>query len=95
MDRLYVRGRANAHKKLLLQAAACNLALLMRALHGAGKPRAAHDRLLEAFFALLRLITALLSADQSQPVSHGSQIHERKNSGYLRRTYCSPRKRVV
>ncbi len=30
MDRLYVRGIENVHKKLLLQAAACNLALLMR-----------------------------------------------------------------
>ena len=95
MDRLYVRGRSNAHKKLLLQAAACNLALLMRTLHGAGTPRAAHDRLLEAFFALLRLITALLGADQSQPVSHGSQSCGRRNSGICGRTHCSPRKRVV
>lgn len=92
MDRLYVRGRSNAHKKLLLQAAACNLALLMRALHGAGKPRAAHDRLIEAVFALLRLITALPSACQSQTASHGSQNCERKTFGYLRRTHCSPRK---
>ena len=37
MDRLYVRGIENVHKKLLLQAAACNLALLMRSLYGAGK----------------------------------------------------------
>jgi transposase len=44
MDRLWVRGRDNAHKKFLLQAAACNLALLMRSLYGNGKPRAAHDR---------------------------------------------------
>jgi len=95
MDRLYVRGRSNAHKKLLLQAAACNLALLMRALHGAGKPRAAHDRLIEAVLDLLRLITALLGADQSRPVSHDAQSHARKNSGYLRRIHCSPRKRVV
>jgi transposase len=44
MDRLYVRGIENVHKKLLIQAAACNLALLMRTLYGAGKPKAAHDR---------------------------------------------------
>jgi hypothetical protein len=31
MDPVYVRGRRNVHKKLLIQAAACNLALLMRA----------------------------------------------------------------
>ena len=43
MDRLYVRGIGNVHKKLLIQAAACNLALLMRTMYGAGKPRAAHD----------------------------------------------------
>src|SRR6476646_284095 len=42
MDRLYVRGLDNVHKKLLVQAAACNLALLMRSIYGAGKPRAAH-----------------------------------------------------
>jgi len=29
MDRLYVRGRRNVHKKLLIQAAACNLALMI------------------------------------------------------------------
>jgi transposase len=53
MDRLYVRGIVNVHKKLLLQAAACNLALLLRSLYGAGKPRAAHDRIVEAVFAIL------------------------------------------
>jgi transposase len=59
MDRLYVRGIGNVHKKLLLQAAACNLALLMRSLHGAGKPRAAHDRTIDAVFAILAFMSAL------------------------------------
>ena len=40
LDRLYVRGRENVHKKFLIQAAACNLALLMRSKYGSGKPRA-------------------------------------------------------
>jgi transposase len=53
MDRLYVRGIVNVHKKLLLQAAACNLALLLRSWYGAGKPRAAHDRIVEAVFVIL------------------------------------------
>jgi transposase len=61
MDRLYVRGVGNVHKKLLIQAAACNLALLMRTMHGAGKPRAAHDRAIEAIFAILALIRAIAS----------------------------------
>jgi transposase len=56
MDRLYVRGIGNVHKKLLIQAAACNLALLMRSMYGAGKPRAAHDQAVEVIFAILALI---------------------------------------
>src|SRR3954470_21544346 len=61
MDRLYVRGINNVHKKLLVQAAACNLALLLRSIYGAGKPRAAHDQCVEAIFAILTLIKALES----------------------------------
>jgi hypothetical protein len=61
MDRLYVRGIGNVHKKLLIQAAACNLALLMRTMYGAGKPRAAHDQAIEAIFVILALITAIAS----------------------------------
>ena len=61
MDRLYVRGLDNVHKKLLVQAAACNLALLMRSIYGAGKPRAAHDQSVEAILAILALIRALES----------------------------------
>jgi transposase len=61
MDRLYVRGIENVHKKLLIQAAACNLALLMRSIYGAGKPRAAHDQSVEAILAILALIRVLES----------------------------------
>jgi transposase len=59
MDRLYVRGIENVHKKLLVQAAACNLALLMRSIYGAGKPRAAHDQSVAAIFVILALIRVL------------------------------------
>jgi transposase len=69
LDRLYVRGRENVHKKLLLQAAACNLALLMRKLYGAGKPKAAHDRPIEAIFIIWALIRALW-ADGEPPRDH-------------------------
>ena len=64
MDRLYVRGIENVHKKLLLQAAACNLALLMRSLYGAGKPRAAHDRVVVAIFAILAFLKATESVSE-------------------------------
>ena len=50
LDRLYVRGLDNVHKKFLIQAAACNLALLMRSTYGSGKPRAAHDRAVRGHF---------------------------------------------
>jgi transposase len=52
MRRLYVRGKVNVQKKLLLQAAACNLALVLRQMLGAGTPRALHDRLAELFWVL-------------------------------------------
>jgi transposase len=58
LDRLYVRGIKNVHKKFLIQAAACNLALLMRSLYGAGKPRAAYDRAVAALFVFLAVLTA-------------------------------------
>ncbi len=58
MDRRWVRGLENVHRKLLIQAAACNLALLMRSLYGAGKPKAAHDQVRRAVFAILAFIRA-------------------------------------
>jgi transposase len=59
LDRLYVRNLENVHKKLLIQAAACNLALLMRSTYGSGKPRAAHDRAAEAILMILAVIRAV------------------------------------
>ena len=66
LDRLYLRGRSNVHKRLLLQAAGCNLALLMRSLYGSGKPRAAADRAQDAVLLLLRLITVFSAPQQRQ-----------------------------
>ena len=66
LDRLYVRGLGNVHKKLLIQAAACNLALLMRARYGAGKPKAAHDRWGQLIFTILALYSMLLGLHQSE-----------------------------
>jgi len=79
LDRLYVRGMDNVHKKFLIQAAACNLALLMRSTYGVGKPRAAHDRAVEAIFAILSFITAL--GDLLMPRS--ANFHDRPRT-YLK-----------
>jgi len=62
LRRLYVRGQGNVQKKLLVQAAACNPALLLRKMMGAGTPRAVHDAVLGRFLVFLRLIS-LASAD--------------------------------
>jgi transposase len=72
MDRLWVRGLENVHKKLLIQAAACNLALLMRSLYGAGKPRAAHDHLATAIFALLAFMEAIEGISRPPSAHPGS-----------------------
>lgn len=78
MDRLYVRGIGNVHKKLLIQAAACNLALLLRTLYGAGKPRAAHDQGIEATVAILSLVYTIASFQElgwAECDNHSSQAH--------------------
>ena len=59
LRRLYVRGRQNVQKRLLLQAAACNLALLLRKMIGAGTPRALWDLVARVFFLFLRLISPM------------------------------------
>jgi transposase len=73
MDRLYVRGIGNVHKKFLLRAAACNLALLLRSLYGAGKPRAAHDRLVEAIFAFLAFMPRLEGLSPARSAYYNNQ----------------------
>lgn len=59
LRRLYVRGKQNVQKRLLLQAAAFNLALLLRKMMGAGTPRALQDLSAHLFFMLLRLLSAI------------------------------------
>jgi len=95
MDRLWVRGRLNVHKKLLLQAAACNLALLMRARHGAGKPRAAHDAATELVLAILNslaVLEALFSPIHASPADAGPFPPAFSLEKPL---FCCPRKRGV
>jgi hypothetical protein len=55
----------NIHKRLLIQAAACNLALLLRSLYGAGKPKAAHDLKATAIFAFLRVMSDLPETERA------------------------------
>jgi hypothetical protein len=67
LDRLYVRGLGNVHKKFLIQAAACNLAFLMRSLYGWGKPRAADDRAIDAIYTILAAIKTIADLFRHDP----------------------------
>jgi transposase len=78
IDRLYVRGRENVHKRLLLQAAACNLALLMRSLYGTGKPRAANDRKIKRILAVLRFMRFLFTFYEPPSTLYSPQLWNSK-----------------
>ena len=77
------------HKKFLIQAAACNLALLMRSRYGSGKPRAAHDGAIEAILTIFTVIKALktsLHHDPRTPTAWFEFLaHQRLLSGFFRR----------
>ena len=93
MRRLWVRGLDEVHKKLLLQAAACNLALLLRTKHGAGTPRG----LVEAEKALFGLILALLGGLKPFPDESTDRSSRRRRCDRFRRAAtrnrCSPCRR--
>ena len=95
LDRLYVRGKENVHKKLLIQAAACNLALLMRSRYGSGKPRAAHDAVMESILAILAVMESLDGHFSEWSVESDEEVrvfHRSENCG---QRFCRPRKRPV
>ena len=60
MRRLRVRGLEQVRKKLLVQATACNLALLLRTKYGAGTPRGLAEAAQRLGVAILGLLAALL-----------------------------------
>lgn len=95
MDRMWVRGRENVHKKLLIQAAACNLALMLRAKYGSGKPKAAHNRGNELIFVCIALLIAVKELCEAE---EGSVVVGRRlgRRGFDRRkSSCGLRKQVV
>ena len=95
LDRLYVRGEENVHKKLLIQAAACNLALLMRSRYGSGKPRAAHDAVVEAILAILAVMMALEGHFPAWSATSNEKVGILRQSEHRRQRFCSARKRPV
>ena len=55
MRRVWVRGHDNVRKRVLIQAAACNIGLLLRRQTGVGTPRSLQGRALSAIYGLIGL----------------------------------------
>ena len=53
MRRVWVRGHDNVRKRVLLQAAACNIGLLLRRQSGVGTPRSLQGRAVSVIFGLI------------------------------------------
>ena len=66
MRRVWVRGHENVRKRVLIQAAACNIGLLLRRLTGVGTPRSLQGR---AVSAICRLIGRLIMARTARRAS--------------------------
>ena len=72
MRRLHLRGRENILKRLLIQAAALNLALLLRRTLGVGTPRALQG-LLRGLLDVWRRVLHAPPAPQHAPGRFGPQ----------------------
>ena len=66
LRRVWVRGHENVRKRVLIQAAGCNLGLLLRGLTGVGTPRSLQGRALSAIWRTDRLFDRLLGASDGR-----------------------------
>ena len=78
MRRLHVRGRDNVAKRVLLQAAAFNLALILRSITRAGTPRGLADLTQTVLRTLLLVLDALAACARSPSVTTS---HRRSHAG--------------
>ena len=85
MRRVWVRGRENVLKRMLLHAAGFNLGLLMRQLFGVGKPRVLQG-LAAALIAVLVALLTLLQRLWGEVSSRG--VREVEERG--RERWCAP-----
>ena len=65
MRRVWVRGHDNVRKRVLIQAAACNIGLLLRRQTGVGTPRSLQGRALSAILRSDRALAGLLGAPEA------------------------------
>src|SRR5271170_1958805 len=71
LRRVHVRGRKNVAKRVLMQAAAFNLALILRSITKAGTPRGLADLKIELVYALWRTLAALPPCSAPTPSPAG------------------------
>ena len=86
MRRLHARGLNNASKRVQLQSAAFNLALILRSITKAGTPRGLADlkqKLLFAFWRILAALEALAARANAQTHFYQAQSAKHPNSGFL------------
>jgi hypothetical protein len=95
LDRLYVRGKENVHQKFLMQAAACNLALLMRSAYGSGKPRAAHDAVIGAILTIVAVMRAGEDHFPTWSVDSDEEVRVLRRSEGCSQLFCRPKKSPV
>jgi transposase len=90
MRRLHVRGLKNVAKRVLLQAAACNLGLILRTITKAGTPRGLAERQLaqlRAIFAIFSTLMGYGTAMHRPPAENARIAHCRWH-----RTRCGSRR---
>ena len=92
MRRLHVRGRDNVAKRVLLQATAFNLALILRSITKAGTPKGLADIRRNLFFTLCCVLAALrASASRLTPDSHDQPLPSVRPRAHSRQS-CRCRK---
>jgi transposase len=92
MRRLHVRGRGNVAKRVLLQAAAFNLALILRSITKAGTPKGLADIRRNLFFTLCCVLAALRApTSRLKPGSHHQPLPSVRPRARSRRS-CRYRK---
>lgn len=88
MRRLHVRGRDNVAKRVLLQAAAFNLALILRSITKAGTPKGLADIRKNLFFTLCCVLAALCApASRFKPDSHHQPLPSVRPRAHSRRSH--------
>lgn len=76
MRRVYLRGRENVWKRVLIHVGALNLSLVMRKLCGKGTPRGWQGFSAEAVLALLRLWMTVLEQEAATVVLPGLEMRQ-------------------